>query len=161
MNILVFSDTHRRKDLIEEILLRKRAVTDLVIHLGDNYRDIADIRDKFPDIAFLGVRGNCDLLQSPDYPEESCITLEGHTIFFTHGHMFDVKRSVSLLVHKAKKKNADIALFGHTHKKHRSEVDGVLVINPGSLSEPRDLSGGSFLSLSITNGKINANIVEI
>lgn len=160
MNILVFSDTHRRSDLIEEILLRKRAVTDLVIHLGDNYKDIADIRDKFPDIAFLGVRGNCDLFPNPDYPEENCITLEGHTIFFTHGHMLDVKRSLSLIVHAAKRKNADIALFGHTHKKHRSEVDGILLINPGSLSEPRDFSGGSFLSLSITNEKIHADIIE-
>ena len=34
-------------------------------------------------------------------------------------------------------RNADIVMFGHTHKPYFSQKDGLTVLNPGSLSYPR------------------------
>ena len=38
---------------------------------------------------------------------------------------------------KSKGREADIVMYGHTHKPSLHEVDGLMVINPGSISYPR------------------------
>ena len=48
MKILVFSDTHGKTNKMYEIISKNKLTTDLVIHLGDNYKDIDSIRNFFP-----------------------------------------------------------------------------------------------------------------
>ena len=153
MKILIFSDTHRRTERMAEILTRSRASTDLVIHLGDCYGDIAAVRDDFPEIAFLGVCGNCDLFVSRDYPEISTVSLEGRRLLFTHGHRFHIRENDDLLLYEAKKAGADIVLYGHTHVGALYEKNGVTFFNPGSLTEPRDGKSGSYGVLTLDAGK--------
>ena len=93
MKILVFSDTHRKTEPMANIIRKNLGKVDLVIHLGDNYTDLAEIRDDFPQVAFLGVCGNCDLFVSDKYPVYDTVSLEGHKLFFTHGHRFDIRVS--------------------------------------------------------------------
>ncbi len=160
IRILVFSDTHRRSDLMREVIRRKRTAVDLVIHLGDNFADLKEVRDEFPTIAFLGVRGNCDWHSEEDFPEQNTICFEGHKIFFTHGHKLAVRGGDAVLTYTAKSTGADIALFGHTHVRVHRECDGVTVFNPGSLAEPRDGKPASFGYITIDNEHVTFEHLE-
>ena len=44
---------------------------------------------------------------------------------------------ISGVAEEAKSRDCDAVFFGHTHKPVIEEIDGVLAINPGSLSYPR------------------------
>ena len=161
MKILVFSDTHGYTTKMHEIISRKRADTDLVIHLGDHYRDVEEVSRDFPAIAFLGVRGNCDFLVNDNYPQSRTFAYDGHKFFLTHGHMQAVKHdSYALLTLEAKKNGCDVALFGHTHVNTHKEVNGVTVFNPGSISSPRDFTGGTYGIITIENEKIKFEIKD-
>ena len=108
MKILVFSDTHGYTSKMHEIISRKRADSDRVIHLGDHYRDVEEVSRDFPAIAFLGVRGNCDFLVNDNYPQSRTFAYDGHKFFLTHGNMQAVKHdSYALLTLEAKKNGCD------------------------------------------------------
>ena len=153
MKILVFSDTHGRTEKMRSVILANKFDTELVIHLGDCFTDLAEIRNGFPEIAFLGVSGNCDRVFSEDYPLSSSITLEGVTLFFTHGHQYSVSGSLSALTFAAKSKKASVALFGHTHVPLIDEQNGVMLFNPGSLERPRDGLPGAYGIIILRKGK--------
>ena len=40
---------------------------------------------------------------------------------------------VDTIIEEARSRNADIVMFGHTHKPYFSQKDGLTVLNPGSL----------------------------
>ena len=42
------------------------------------------------------------------------------------------------IYYRAKELEVDIALFGHTHESLILEEDGVILMNPGSISLPRN-----------------------
>ena len=51
-----------------------------------------------------------------------------------HGHKYNVKSSLLALKYKGMEKNADIILFGHTHVPYIDDTDGIIMLNPGSVS---------------------------
>lgn len=161
MRILVFSDTHGNTDTMHDIISRNRLNCDIVIHLGDHYRDIDEVSRDFPQIAFLGVRGNCDFIADDRYKQSHTFTVEGCTFFLTHGHMQDVKRSRALLAVEAKRERASVALFGHTHKGLLEKCGDVTVFNPGSLENPRDFCGGSYGVITVKDGKCDFEIIKL
>lgn len=48
-------------------------------------------------------------------------------------------RPISSFQRLAASSNADVIVFGHTHKPYTKTVDGVLFINDGSVGKPKDL----------------------
>ena len=88
MRILVTSDTHRDEFALRSAVLRQPKA-DVVIHLGDGEEDVAAVKMSFPGKMFLQVRGNCDW--GSTLPSVGEITLEGRKIFYTHGHLYNVK----------------------------------------------------------------------
>ena len=162
MKILVVSDTHGNTELLHEVGAKYRTSVDLVIHLGDNLSDANHVMLDFPTIALVGVKGNCDFsYMLSDAKNEACFTVESHRIFYTHGHKYNVKFGVEYLASNAKFNNCDIALFGHTHVGMTALCNGVLVINPGSLSCPRDNTRGTYCVLEIDNNDVNYKILEV
>lgn len=162
MKILVFSDTHGDISVMREIIQKNQHDTDLVIHLGDHLKDLQCVMLDFPNIANLGVLGNCDfasVYQNAGY--EGCFNAEKIRIFYTHGHKFDVKFGHDYIISRARFNKADIVLYGHTHIAFFDEKNGVTVINPGSLSCPRDNSNGTYAVLKINRDKLKCEIVEI
>lgn len=131
--IAVISDTHRMGKYIE---IGKRYIkgADVVIHLGDNSEDIEELTKDFKGVVY-GVRGNCDL--SNTYPTEQLVEIMGKKIFLTHGHLYGVKNNLNNIYYRAKELNADIVLFGHTHENLIKEEDGIVFMNPGSISLPK------------------------
>lgn len=162
MKILVVSDSHGDTDLLYDIVSRNRLWADLVIHLGDNLKDINEVMRDFPTIAHLGVLGNCDFASMYIEPRsEGTFTAERRKIFYTHGHKYNVNYGLEYLVSNAKLKECNVVLYGHTHVSLCQEINGVLVVNPGSISRPRDGGGGSYARLEINDDNISCKIIEV
>lgn len=134
MKIAVVSDTHRINKYID-IAKKYIKECDAVIHLGDNIEDVDRLTEGFKGLVY-SVKGNCDF--SSKYPSEQVVDVEGKKIFITHGHNYGVKYSMNNIYYRAKELEVDIALFGHTHESLIIEEDGVVLMNPGSISLPRN-----------------------
>ena len=70
--------------------------------------------------------------------------LEGKRLLLVHGsprkmneYLFE-DRALSSFQRLAASSNADIIVFGHTHKPYVKEVDGVRFVNAGSVGKPKD-----------------------
>ncbi|WMJ85046.1 YfcE family phosphodiesterase [Oscillospiraceae bacterium LTW-04] len=136
MRILVVSDTHHDFDTLYRLVLREKDRIDLLLHLGDGAQDVDDLRAVWPLLSMRFVRGNCDYTSTA--PDTAVVEADGVRLLLTHGHLFNVNYTTERLAAEARRQNATVALFGHTHRQLcRSEL-GVQVMNPGSLSKPRD-----------------------
>lgn len=134
MKILVISDTHGREENLEKVL-KKIGMPDLVLHLGDSEGGEEFIKGMI-DCPLHLVAGNCDFFCS--YPKTKVVEAAGSRIFMTHGHYHFVNMGTRDLVEAARANGCNLAVFGHTHKPFLDESDPeVTVLNPGSLSQPR------------------------
>lgn len=84
----------------------------------------------------LCVRGNCDaevdqmVLGFPIMADYGVIELGGRFVYLTHGHVYGEDNPPKL-------RKGDILIQGHTHVQRCVEKDGVLFLNPGSVSIPK------------------------
>ncbi len=147
MKIYVLSDSHN--SLLFAPFLEKCQNADMVIHCGDGQRDVEDLKSVLT-CPVYAVKGNCDILGK----REEIIDIEGHRIFVTHGDMYGVKYSHSGLVLKAKELNADIVLYGHSHVPDISYHENIWLINPGSLTRPRENKVPTYCILEISGETI-------
>lgn len=86
------------------------------------------------------VRGNCDtevdqmVLQFPILADYALLSIEGKTLYATHGHVFNQDSLPPM-------QDGDILIHGHTHllKAEKMETDfgTVAILNPGSVSIPK------------------------
>lgn len=135
MKILVVSDTHRKDDNLK-LVLSEECPLDMLIHLGDAEGSEHFIPDWVnPECRMEMVLGNNDFFSRLDRERE--IDIAGHKAFITHGHYYGVSMGPEGLVDEAKSRGCDIAMYGHTHRPFLDMIDGVTVLNPGSLSYPR------------------------
>ena len=79
-----------------------------------------------------------------EFVSEIRFEAEGKRILLVHGsprkmneYLFE-DRALSSFQRLAASSNADIIVFGHTHKPYVKEVDGVRFINAGSVGKPKD-----------------------
>lgn len=135
MKILVVSDTHRKDDNLK-LVLSEECPLDMLIHLGDAEGSEHFIPDWVnPECRMEMVLGNNDFFSRLDRERE--IDIAGHKAFITHGHYYGVSMGPEGLLDEAKSRGCDIAMYGHTHRPFLDVIDGVTVLNPGSLSYPR------------------------
>ena len=135
MKILVVSDTHRKDDNLK-LVLSEECPLDMLIHLGDAEGSEHFIPDWVnPECRMEMVLGNNDFFSRLDRERE--IDIAGHKAFITHGHYYGVSMGPEGLADEAKSRGCDIAMYGHTHRPFLDVIDGVTVLNPGSLSYPR------------------------
>lgn len=152
--ITVVSDSHGNRQALDG-LERIFSESDYIIHLGDTSSDGSYILKKFPEKTIL-LNGNCDIWTFGE--NERVIEIEGVKIFACHGHRYSVKSTFAPLAKRAKELGCRIALYGHTHDADERETDGVMLLNPGTLSR---YSQNSYLYLVINNGKFTQKIVRI
>lgn len=132
MKIAVISDSHYDGDSVKAIKKYLNNV-DIIIHCGDGSPDIDILAKDFTGEIYV-VRGNCDINNL--YPIERIIEIMGKRIFITHGHRYNVKYEYNTIFYKGKEVEADIVLFGHSHKALIERVGGITIMNPGSLALP-------------------------
>lgn len=134
--IMVLSDTHDDMATMRMVLdYLKDVRVDMVIHLGDYYND-TDILEKegYP---LIKVPGTWD----PHYydrevPNRRFIEVAGWKIFLTHtpeSHYNDLADDLKpeMIMHNGQ---ADLFLYGHTHRAEIKRRQGVIMINPGHMS---------------------------
>ena len=152
--IIVVSDSHGNRQAIDS-LDGIFSESDCIIHLGDTSSDGSYIRKNYPDKTVV-INGNCDVFGLGE--KEKIINVEGVNIFACHGHMYSVKSTLSRLATRAKELGCRIALYGHTHDAKEDEIDGVTLLNPGTLSR---YSQKSYLYLVINGDKFTQKMVRI
>lgn len=95
----------------------------------------------------LCIRGNCDaevdqmVLQFPILADYAVLSLDGRLLYASHGHIYHPQHLPPLC-------SGDIFLYGHTHIPDCTRQDGILCVNPGSVSIPKAGSARSYLTLS-------------
>ncbi len=148
MDILVLSDSHGAvAPMVRAVEL---AIPDLILHLGDCWRDGERLRDRFPDIPLEQVPGNCDFLS--DAPTEQLLVLGGKRILMCHGHTYRVKTSLLLAGFAAGGQQLDLFLFGHTHRPLVDRRGRTLFLNPGSIG---DAVRPSYATVTIRDGQLD------
>ena len=133
-NILVISDNHGNISNLNIVLEEFKGQFDVMVHCGDSEFAADEVRGLVDCPVYLA-EGNCDYDFTAD--REDLFEFEGHVCLVTHGHHCGVNWGEDELVEHAQEMGADIAFYGHTHVPEISEHHGVLVINPGSISYPR------------------------
>ena len=135
MKILVVSDTHGRDENLETVVYRE-APFDMLVHCGDvEGREI--FIEALAEVPCCIVSGNNDFFS--DLPREEEIEIAGKKFLVTHGHYYGVSIDETGVVEEARSRNCDGVMFGHPHRPVLEVIDGILAINPGSLSYPRQM----------------------
>jgi len=164
MKLLLVSDTHRLTNYLGEELLPQYAnEIECVIHLGDYPSDLIQYKGKFPNLNMVAIDG---IGGDRPYPLEQILTYKVSDnveckLLALHGHNHNVKTNLDRLVYYAQEKQVQACFFGHTHAATIFEKNGILFINPGSLSMPRDGRRNSHAIVTISpEGKIIGELIS-
>lgn len=156
MRIGVVSDSHGYLYMLDKAIARM-GNTDMIIHAGDGIKDIIKVNSKYnANIDYI--RGNNDY--SLETPSEKVILIDGIKIFLTHGSDYGVHFGVERLFYRAKEEEADIVIYGHTHLQRLDEYENMMLLNPGSVSLPRDQKPG-YAVIDIEGRKINIELFKL
>lgn len=155
MRALIMSDSHGWEQEVANIIERHQGEVDAVIHCGDS-----ELAEESPVLknAYI-VRGNCDF--GVDFPEEITQEVKGVKFYVAHGHLLNVKMTAMNLVYKAQESDADVVCFGHTHVPVAFEEQGILIINPGSIRLPRQISVGTYVILDKSESDIRVDYYSL
>ena len=134
---LIFSDNHGINIYLKEVLDQIGTDFDGVVQLGDcqNAETEQEIRNIFTCPVYM-VAGNCDYFSS--LPPVKIVEFGKYRIMLTHGHHYFVSVGPQDLLEDAKAHGCNVVIYGHTHRPLMDGTDEeVLVLNPGSISFPR------------------------
>ncbi|MBC2851211.1 phosphodiesterase [Cetobacterium sp. 8H] len=157
MKIFVISDIHGSSYFLKKSLEAfKVENADYILILGDelyhgprnplpeeyNPKEVAEVLNSYKE-KIVAVRGNCDsevdqmLLEYPIMGDYTTLFLNKKRIFATHGHIFNKEKLPNL-------SKGDILIYGHTHIPLTEEKEGIFILNPGSISLPKDGNENSY-----------------
>ena len=148
----LISDTH---GLVRPLVFDALAGVELILHAGDvgegvleELRVIAPVRADC---------GNTDPIDDPELSPSIEIEHEGIRVHVSHGHEVGSPTPERLLA----KYNADVIVYGHTHKQLVVNVERRWVVNPGAAGQRRFKLQPSVGRLSISGGEIAIEIIEL
>jgi putative phosphoesterase len=131
------SDTHifSARRAIPNTVLDALSQCDCIFHAGDVC--VRRVLDQLEEIAPVrAVFGNNDLPELVDtLPRERVFTVGGQRIGLLHGH--DPKRPARVIALERMRGRVDCVVYGHSHRPEIEERDGLLMVNPGSPTDPR------------------------
>lgn len=133
MKVLIVSDTHRKNENLLKVLERVAPI-DMLVHCGD----IEGSEYLIAQAAGCPVEmvvGNNDFFS--DLPREKEFYIGKYKVWLTHGHTYYVSMGNEYLKEEARARSADIVMYGHTHRPVVDIEGGLVAVNPGSLTYPR------------------------
>ncbi|HOP56641.1 MAG TPA: metallophosphoesterase [Bacillota bacterium] len=151
--ILVFSDNHRDRSVLKEVLNRETGC-DFLFSLGDS--EMPEHELSYAGI--VGVKGNYPF--EPDFPYDLILEFSGVRFMFTHGHRYYVKTGTGILLEKAISEKIDVVFYGHTHEASIEYRNKVLLVNPGALSFSKGKYGKTYLIANVENKKVYVSLRE-
>lgn len=159
----LFADTHGNVAGVREAV-KRHGPFDMIVHLGDGIEDgRAAARDA--SLAFVGVRGNED--HTSNYEERFLLEAGSWSIMLMHGHQMDINPYQDAetlgghyrgLASLARRSDARVICFGHTHEPLLEVVDDVIVCNPGSLYAGSAVT--AFGMIEVAGKKIHISLYE-
>lgn len=131
MRIGLISDTHNK--LRPQVFALFEGV-DLILHAGDV--GDSDIITELEAIAPVhAVLGNTDVPSLlPGVMEEVRLELEEFQVVVVHGHALGTPNAARL---RKVYPDADVIIYGHTHRQRIDQLDDCLIINPGAAGAAR------------------------
>lgn len=146
------SDTH---GLIRDSLFDALAGVSQILHAGDvGGRSVLDALSAIAPVE--AVYGNVDPLDGM-LPQHVHVEHGGVSIHVSHGHELGSPTPHKLLASY----NADVLVYGHTHKALVYRDGKRLVVNPGAAGPKRFDLKPSVALLSIANGTLEVRIVPL
>ena len=151
MKLMIASDIHGSAYYCEKMIeAYKREKADKLLLLGDLLyhgprNDLPKDYNPKAVIAMLNamkkdllcVRGNCDtevdqmVLNFPVMADYCILSIDGKTLYATHGHVYNQNNLPPLC-------KGDILIHGHTHVLKAEQMEGYILLNPGSVSIPKE-----------------------
>ena len=173
MKYLVISDIHGSNYYAKKIKeIYNKENPDKIILLGDLYyhgprnplteeynpMEVSKLLNNLKD-KILCTRGNCDadvdeMISEFDFNDNIELDINGKKFFFTHGHKFNIDNIPN---------NIDVLVYGHFHTGFIKEKDGVICVNSGSISLPKDGTKNSYLIINdneIILKDVETNIID-
>jgi len=130
---------------------------DLILHAGDVCGD--DILHELRTIAPVhAVAGNCDPIGDPNLPLTFEQTFEKLRLHMSHGNELGRPKPEQLIQAYP---NADIIIYGHTHKQLIFDLAGRMVVNPGAAGARRFHLAPSVAIMTIDDGRAVVELVEL
>jgi putative phosphoesterase len=138
-------------------------------HCGCKYED--PVQAEMAEMSFAWTKGHATQ-GSRDYmqalPPERTILAEGKRVKLFHAapHKNNLywyeDRPEKFFREMAGKSDADVLVYGHTHKPYRKDLDGKIFINAGSVGKPKDGDPRAcFTVLEITPGAVSADFIRV
>jgi putative phosphoesterase len=132
------------------------AGVELILHAGDvggqeildELRLIAPVRAVF---------GNMDPADLPGLEPDIVLTIGGVSVHVSHCHEVGTPTPTKL----AERYDADVLVYGHTHRQLVTRIGGRLVINPGAAGPRRFNVLPSVGRLIISGRKAEVEIIEL
>ncbi len=154
MLIGLISDTH---GLLRADVHTVFAGVDLILHAGDVGGE--EILDELALIAPVhAVYGNTDPDDHRGLVDALNLTLEGVRIHVSHGH--ELGRTDSPQA-RAAAYDADLVVYGHTHRQRIDHVGAQLVVNPGAAGARRYDLPPSVALAELSDGTVRVRLVEL
>jgi putative phosphoesterase len=149
----LISDTH---GLVRPGVHQALEGVELILHAGDvggsaildELRLIAPVRAVF---------GNTDPPGDPELAEEIVVEIGGLRVHVSHGHEVGSPTPARL----AARYDADVVVYGHTHRPLVTPLDGRLFVNPGAAGPKRFNIAPTVGKLIIVKGKAEVELIDV
>jgi uncharacterized protein len=149
----LISDTH---GLLRPRVYEALGGVELILHAGDvggpdiltELRLIAPVKAVF---------GNTDPPGDPELVGEILLDVGGTRVHVSHGHEVGSPTPVVL----AARYDADVVVYGHTHRQLVTNLEGRLFVNPGAAGPKRFNLKPSVAKLTIEQGETRVEIIDI
>jgi len=139
IKVVVMSDSHGYSGNVY-FVMQKENDAHYMFHLGD----VCDWPDIFDGLVII--KGNNDYF---DLPDKLVTEIGGLRFFLIHSHRQSGFNLKNRLANLAKENDCDIVLYGHTHMYNDDYIDGIRLLNPGSLYYNRDGSNIGYIIIKI------------
>lgn len=155
MKYLVASDIHGSLFYVKELLdIYKKEKANALILLGDLYyhgprnplpfeynpMEVSKLLNNFTDPLYV-IKGNCDaevdeMISNFKFNDHIELVIENKKYYFTHGHHENIDNIPS---------NIDVLIYGHFHTGFIKKSNGVICVNAGSTTLPKNGTKNSYL----------------
>ena len=160
MLIGLISDTHipdRAKEIPQKVIDAFKDV-DLILHAGDlTSMEVIEELEKIAPV--MAIQGNMDRVNGIDLPKARVIKAEDFRIGLVHGEVYP-RADTQQLLYLARQLDADILVSGHSHQPKIEQIEGILLLNPGSPIVPR-LADRTVMLLEINKKEVDVEIIKI
>ncbi len=155
MLVGLISDTHGQ---LRPAVFEKLAGAELILHAGDigpidlltDLEAIAPVRAVWGNTDGFDVRARV--------PELVETELEGWRVVLLHGHQLGSPRPDTLI---AAHPDADVIVYGHTHRAAVYRVGNRLVVNPGAAGPARFRLAPSVALMTVERAGIDVRVIEL